>query len=145
MNILNFNKLKAQGGFTLTELLIVLAIIAILATFALPSYNEQIAKGRRADAKNTILELVALQERHYSNFGFYGSATDLRGVDPIPTDGGHYSVAISCTPNCTAASRPQQYLITATVSATDTNCGNFTYDQSGQITESGTKEIEYCW
>jgi type IV pilus assembly protein PilE len=134
-----------EKGFTLTELLIVVAIIAILASFALPSYNEQVAKGRRADAKNTIMELVSLQEKYYSNFGYYGSATNLKGVDPIPTDGGHYSVAISCTPDCAANSRPQQFLITATANATDNNCGNFTYDQSGQITESGSKDIAYCW
>lgn len=132
-------------GFTLTELLIVIAIIAILASFALPSYNEQIAKGRRADAKNTIMELAALQERYYANFGYYGSANDLKGVDPIPTDGGHYSVAIACTPNCTAASRPQQFTITATANVTDNNCGNFTYDQTGLATESGSKDIDYCW
>lgn len=132
-------------GFTLTELLIVIAIVAILASFGLPAYNEQMQKGRRADAKNTILELASLQERHYSNFGYYGSANDLRGEDPIPTDGGHYSVTIECTPDCADASRPQQYTITAAVNATDDNCGDFTYDQTGLATESGSKEIDYCW
>jgi len=132
-------------GFTLTELLIVIAIIAILATFGLPAYNEQMQKGRRADAKNTIMQLASLQERYYSNFGYYGSANDLKGEDPIPSDGGHYEVTITCTPDCAAGSRPQQYVITATVNATDSNCGNFTYDQTGQAGVTGSKPVEYCW
>jgi type IV pilus assembly protein PilE len=134
-------------GFTLVELLIVVAIISILAAVGFPAYNEQMQKGRRADAKNMVLQIASLQERYHSNFGYYGNADDLTGNDPITSDEGFYSITVACTPTatCTAASRSQQYTITATPNVTDANCGVFTYDQSGTITKSGTKTLAYCW
>lgn len=140
-------KVSNNSGFTLTELLIVVAIIAILASVGFPAYNEQMQKGRRADAKNMILQLASLQERYHSNFGYYGSMTDLTGNATEDSDGGFYSVTLACTPTaaCTAASRSQRYTITATADTTDSNCGNFTYDQSGNITITGSKSVEYCW
>tara|TARA_R110002049_G_scaffold13509_2_gene58580 strand:- start:214169 stop:214600 length:432 start_codon:yes stop_codon:yes gene_type:complete len=138
-----------HSGFTLVELLIVVAIVAILASIGYPAYNEQVQKGRRADAKNMILQISSLQERYHSNFGYYGNIDDLFGAssDPVSSDGGYYSLTVACTPSaaCTAASRSQQYTITATPNATDANCGVFTYDQAGNITEGGTKDLAYCW
>ncbi len=140
-------KVHKQNGFTLTELLIVIAIIAILASFGLPAYNEQVQKGRRADAKNAVMEIASLQERYYSNFGYYGNANDLTNNATITSDGGHYNIAIACIPTaaCTAASRSQQYTITATPDANDNNCGTYTYDQSGVVTITGSKPVDYCW
>ena len=140
-------KNKQNLGFTLVELLIVVAIVAILASFGFPAYNEQIQKGRRADGKNMIMQLASLQERYRSNFGYYGSLNDLVGSTTLESDEGFYDMTIACLPTaaCTAASRSQRYTITATASATDDYCGNYTYDQSGNITISGSKSVEYCW
>ena len=135
-------------GFTLTELLIVIAIVAILSAIGFPAYNEQMQKGRRADAKNMILQLASLQERYHSNFGYYGSLNDLTGTGTtLDSDSGHYEMTIACIPTaaCTAASRSQRYTSTATVNATDGNCGNYTYTQAGNINVTGSKGVEYCW
>ena len=51
---------RAQRGFTLIELMITVAIIAIIVAVAYPSYSEQIAKGKRAEVRTTLLENLAI-------------------------------------------------------------------------------------
>lgn len=65
--------LKHQGykGFTLTELLIVVAIVAILASIAYPSYQRHIVSTRHADAKVKLLEVMQLQRRFFTNNNTY--------------------------------------------------------------------------
>jgi type IV pilus assembly protein PilE len=57
--------LRRQRGFTLVETLIVMAIVAILTSVALPSYRDQIAKGRRAEAKAALMEVGHYMQRYY--------------------------------------------------------------------------------
>ena len=142
---------KLEQGFTIVELLIVIVIIAIIASIALPSYEQYMQKGRRADGKNMLLQLAALQERFYSENGFYGRMTDLVGAGNIDSDEGHYNVTVDCSPDsaaCAAASRPQFYTLTATPQGgqtNDTDCGNFLYDQTGNKTVSGPDPNGKCW
>ena len=59
-----FNNKKNQGGFSLVELMIVVGIIGILATFAIPRFERFQAKARMAEAKNTLSHIYTLQEAY---------------------------------------------------------------------------------
>lgn len=71
-------KLKKTLGFTLIELMIVVAVIAILAAIAYPSYRDNIRKSRRVDAKSALTDIAQLQEAFYARNGRYtDDMTDL--------------------------------------------------------------------
>ena len=145
---MNYSKLNQ--GFTLIELMIVVAVVAILASVAYPAYTEQIRKARRAEAKSTILNIASLQERFRSDNGFYGEVTDITGslVNNIDSESGYYNITIACPPaaNCPAAARPQTFIITATTQITDAECGNFTYTQAGTVGITGPiANLGVCW
>ena len=84
-----------RRGFTLIELMVVLAVAAILSAVALPSYQGQVAKGRRADGKQALVELAQKLERFYTERGtFAGVSLGGGGLYPAVSSGGYYSLAI---------------------------------------------------
>ncbi|GAB4256813.1 MAG: type IV pilin protein [Methylomicrobium sp.] len=69
-------RIKACGGFTLIELMIVVAVVGILAGIAIPSYQDSVRKSRRADAKAALLELSNFMERLYTETNCYNPGPD---------------------------------------------------------------------
>src|SRR5688572_18201148 len=74
MNARAVKSLRSRG-FTLIEVMIAVAIVALLTAVALPSYQEQMRKSRRAEAKSALMKTIQLQERNYTASGTY--RTDL--------------------------------------------------------------------
>ncbi|OUD14181.1 type IV pilin protein [Thioflexithrix psekupsensis] len=75
-------ELQQQRGFTLMELMIVVAIMAILAMIAYPMYNEQITRANRSTATGALLELTQRQEIFYADNNRYASSlSELLGSD----------------------------------------------------------------
>lgn len=74
-------------GFSLVELLVVVAIVAILAAVAMPSYNSHVTKGYRSDAMGALVGFAQAMERHYTTQGTYlGAESGGDGVTPVTSD-----------------------------------------------------------
>lgn len=119
-----------QKGFSLIELMIVVAVIGILASVAYPSYRDSVMRARRADGKAAILDMAQRVERFYSENNTYAGAA--AGVNsPQNSAEGFYSVSVT-VPNPTTGSG---YLITAAPQngqeRNDSECQSFTYTDQG--------------
>ena len=133
-------------GFTLIELMIVVAVVAILAAIAYPSYQEQVRKGRRADAMAQMMTLAQAYERFYTSNniydGFWGPLPASQKQTPTQgtafyqltstTDAGGRAFSITATPQV-AGGQDQD------------RCGILTINQAGVKTALGTASIDECW
>ncbi len=139
-----------KKGFSLLELMIVVAIIGILASISYPSYRDYVMRARRADGKSALLDVAQRVERFYSENNTYtGAGAGLS----LPQDSGEgfYSIAIS-VPNPLTGSG---YLLTATPQngqdTNDTECQSFTYSDVGVEsiavgpTGAPTSTLALCW
>lgn len=85
---------KRQLGFTLTELVIVIAILAIIAVIAVPNYQTYMMKSRRSAAISTLLGMQMAEEKHRANNATYGTITTVWG-GVSATDDGFYALTIT--------------------------------------------------
>ena len=127
MKIHKFNMLKSKLGITLIELLIVVAIVAILAAIAIPMYTGQMQRARRADAKTALEQLRASQEMRRAERGGY--ETDLAALQntwsgPSSPSGDYNIGMIATTTTFTGTATPYTSRQTAD--------GALTIDQDGR-------------
>ena len=135
--------MKQTKGFTLIELMITVAIIAILAAVAYPSYQEYLRKGRRVDAKTALLDAAQTMERYYTENNKYTDA--VAGTTfPATSPEGHYTLSFSSNP--TASTFAIQAAPTAGGKQSGDKCGTYTINNLGQQdVTGGTLSKSQCW
>jgi type IV pilus assembly protein PilE len=130
------------SGFTLVELMIVVAIVAILTAVAYPAYTEYVRKSRRADAQSVMLEAAQFMERFHTENSRYDQNTGGTAIAlPLylrqtPKDGAtkYYNLI---TPTATVTA----YTITATPIQAGDRCGTMTIAHTG-VKTAGQAD---CW
>lgn len=122
--------------------MITVAIVAILAAVALPTYNEHVLKTRRAVAASCLLEHAQSMERIYTTSMSYASATLSSNSCSNELSGTYTFVFDSAQPTAST------FIINAQPTGgqtADTKCGTLGIDQAGSKSISGTKTVNECW
>ena len=131
-----------QSGFTLIELVIAVAIVGILASFAISTYQSSVLKARRTDAKVTLTTLAQKQERHYTQNMEYADTLATLGAGTT-SDEGYYTLAL--TGSATT------FTLTATATGAqvkDTVCTSLSITHTGAesaVNDSGADTSSTCW
>jgi type IV pilus assembly protein PilE len=130
---------QAPKGFTLIEMLIALACVALLASLAWPSYQSLIMRSQRAQARASLLQAAHWLERAASANGSYPLTADVP-ASVLQIDGQHYKMIIT--------SSAQSYTLSATplgTQAADT-CGTLTLNHLGVRSVQGASQTAaQCW
>ena len=126
---------------TLVELLIVVTIVAILASVALPAWNSQVQKARRADARNILLVTQVEQEKYRANKGSYTSSLGDLGLSSYAT-GDYYDLSV-------VSSSATAFVASAAPNTNDgqngDSCGTFAINQSGPDGSGSYASLADCW
>lgn len=102
MNLRRLSK-YTMAGFTLIELMMVLAIISILMSVALPSYHVYTQKSQRTEGQVLLLEIQTYLERYYFNYQHYPeNLSELRAyqVDEVKSENLYYQVTLETDQSC---------------------------------------------
>jgi type IV pilus assembly protein PilE len=149
------NKLTYKNkGFTLIELMIVIAIIGIIAAIAIPAYGDYIKRARRNEAKALIMEMAQWMERKYSSDNCYSamvSGACSTGAPTLPytqspkQGDSMYTITVAMG----AASPQTTYILTATPTAgspmDNDECSLFTLSQDGRRSGQSPTLYSKCW
>ena len=122
---------KSIVGFTLIELMVTVAVIAILAAIAFPSYQDFILRSRRAEGKSVLLSTQQLVERGYTYLNSYASAvTSVVGASGVMSEHSYYLVT-------SASATATTYTLQSTPQGNQANdkCKTLT------ITQTGVKDV----
>jgi len=154
------NNLQHQSsGFSLIELMIVVAIIALLAAISIPSYQTQIQKSRRADAMDSLLDCAAAQARYFTSqspqtYFDQDIAVDERLCNLLSSKDDHYGLAIE-NENCDGLAPDTFWCFSVVATAdadkpqvNDTQCSTWSIDHRGRkraLNSDDEDTTETCW
>jgi len=130
---------KPSRGFTLVELMIVVAIVGIIASIAYPSYERYVTRSKRSDGMAALMSLANAMERYKVNNYDYGisSVTDVF-AGQVPVEGGDAYYILSAVPSGVGDTG---YMLTATPTGSMSGKKTLTLTHTGARTWGG----DNCW
>ncbi|WP_223621221.1 type IV pilin protein [Lysobacter sp. ESA13C] len=137
---------RVQRGFTLLELMVVVAIIGILVGIAVPTYQDSVRKSRRGQAKADLAEAAQAMERFYTMRNTYVGA-DLATIgaptkSPQVGDTAHYTISLNGAP--TASTFSLQAVPSASTGQSKDKCGTLGITNTGVKTPNDAS-LKECW
>ena len=142
---------KKHQGFSLIELMVVVAIIGIIAVIAVPAYYNNIVKTKRKAAEACLSQFSIYMERYYTTNLRYDQDTSVPPVAnskptlDCETDSGLDSAYTFSIPTMTASTYVVQATPQGSQASRDTACGNLTLNQAGTRGISGSGSVNTCW
>lgn len=137
---MNTRRFRPCCGFTLIELMITVVVVGILASIALPSYQDYVRKSRRADAQAFMYEVASRQQHHLLDRRMYASTLTALSLLVPPSVSAYYSIALPTVKNDT---QPMGFVLQAVTQGDQINdaCGTLTLNAQGV---KGA-EKDGCW
>lgn len=130
--------LQRENGFTLIELMITVAVLAIIVGIAIPSYTQWVVESSRGEGKVVTMQTAQTLERCFTRFSSYADANcAIANGDTIDSENGRYTV--------TVASAANTFTLTTAPAKADPECGSLTLTHTGVRGISGTGTVEDCW
>jgi type IV pilus assembly protein PilE len=136
-----------QRGNTLIELMVVIGVVAILASIAIPGYRSYAIRANRTDAKSALMRLQAAQEKFFLQNNAYAAnltAAPPAGLGlPAYSDNSLYQITLNAptTQTYTGTAAP----VSGKGQDKDTKCTGFAIDQNGTRTSTGSDTVANCW
>lgn len=135
---------RPAHGFSLIEMLVVLLLLAIVASVALPAYTEQVRRAHRAEARAGLLQAAHRLEREATATGAYPSVELPGALATVP--GGRYRISRQKPLDATDAGIRFILLAIPQAAQADDPCGTFTLSSTGERGLSGNQaKVADCW
>lgn len=130
--------LSRADGFTLIELMITIAVLAIIVGVAIPSYTQWVIESNRGEGKVVTMQTAQTLERCFTRFSSYADANCAVGNgDTINSENARYTV--------TVASAANTFTLTAAPQRADPECGSLTLTHTGVRGITGSGTVDDCW
>ncbi len=135
---------RSHAGFTLIELMLAVALLAIIATISVTSFRQYVIRANRSDAAAVLLRVAAAQERWFLDNNQYADDAAALGIAGATSEHGYYTVTINRNADPAAGYTAIAEPVADQRQSSDTQCQQLSIDATG-LRASAPEDIGICW